>query len=116
MSLNMLNHFSYRLSGKQEYSSHCGVKCIEKKFANVRKSGVTEVLFQRAVAARRLLLFPSVEKVSKKTAAVNFLAGTISTPTERNKLAMNRLLCRLFMSRAVFLSIVVVLIVLSAKI
>jgi hypothetical protein len=116
MSLNMLNHFSYRLSGKQEYSSHCGVKCIEKKFANVRKSGVTEVLFQRAVAARRLLLFPSVEKVSKKTAAVNFLAGTISTPTERNKLALNRLLRRHFMSRAVFLSIVVVLIVLSAKI
>ena len=36
-------------------------------------------LFQRAVAARRLLLFPSVEKVSKKTAAVNFLAGTINS-------------------------------------
>ena len=60
-------------------------------------------LFQRAVAARRLILFPAVEKVCKKTAAVNFLAGTISTPTERNKLALNRLLRRHFMSRAVFL-------------
>jgi len=70
-------------------------------------------LFQRAVAARRLILFPSVEKVCKKTAAVNFLAGTISTPTERNKLALKE---NLFRPQTVFLSIVSVLIVLSAKI
>ena len=112
----MVDRFSYKLSGKQEPSGLCGVKCIENKFVNGRNSGVIEILFQRAVAARRLILFLSVEKVCKKTAAVNFLAGTISTPTERNKLALNRLLRRRFMSRAVFLSIVVVLIVLSAKI
>jgi hypothetical protein len=70
-------------------------------------------LFQRAVAARRLILFPAVEKVCKKTAAVNFLAGTISTPTERNKLALKE---NLFRPQTVFLSIVSVLIVLSAKI
>jgi len=76
----------------------------------------TNSFFQRATAARWLSLFPSVEKVSKKTAAVNFLAGTISTPTERNKLVLNRLLRRLFRPQTVFLSIVFVLIVLSAKI
>ena len=70
-------------------------------------------LFQRAVAARRLILFPAVEKVCKKTAAVNFLAGTISTPTERNKLVLKE---NLFRPQTVFLSIVSVLIVLSAKI
>jgi hypothetical protein len=73
----------------------------------------TYSFFQRAVAARRLILFPSVEKVCKKTAAVNFLAGTISTPTERNKLALKE---NLFRPQTVFLSIVSVLIVLSAKI
>ena len=73
-------------------------------------------LFQRATAARWLILFPTVEKVCKKTAAVNFLAGTISTPTEINKLALNRLLRRRSMTQTVFISIVVVLIVLSAKI
>ena len=73
----------------------------------------TYSFFQRATAARWLLLFPTVEKVSKKTAAVNFLAGTISTPTERNKLDLKEIL---FRSQTVFLSIVVVLIVLSAKI
>jgi hypothetical protein len=102
--------------GKQKVFGLFWAYCIENKFANNRNSVVTEVLFQCAVAARRLLLFPAVEKVSKKTAAVNFLAGTISTPTERNKLSLNRLLRRRSMSRAVFLSIVVVLIVLSAKI
>jgi hypothetical protein len=73
----------------------------------------TYSLFQRATAARWLILFPTVEKVCKKTAAVNFLAGTISTPTERNKLALKE---NLFRPQTVFLSIVSVLIVLSAKI
>ena len=112
----MVDRFSYKLSGKQEPSGLCEVKCIENKFVNDRNSGVAEVLFQRATAARWLILFPSVEKVCKKTAAVNFLAGTISTPTEINKLALNRLLRRRFMTQTVFISIVVVLIVLSAKI
>jgi hypothetical protein len=49
----------------------------------------------------------------KNFAAVNFLAGTISTPTERNKLGLKE---NLFRPQTVFLSIVVVLIVLSAKI
>ena len=109
----------YSSKGKQALSHRCAaILSYLTSFGSFydRNTGVTKVLFQRAVAARRLLLFPSVEKVSKKTAAVNFLAGTISTPTERNKLALNRLLRRRFMSRAVFLSIVSVLIVLSAKI
>jgi hypothetical protein len=110
----MVDRFSYKLSGKQEPSGLCGVIFLNHSMIEIQDK--TFSLFQRAVAARRLLLFPSVEKVSKKTAAVNFLAGTISTPTERNKLALNRLLRRRSMSRAVFLSIVVVLIVLSAKI
>jgi len=113
------DYLFYSSKGKQALSHRCAaILSYLTSFGsfNDRNTGVTKVLFQRAVAARRLLLFPSVEKVSKKTAAVNFLAGTISTPTERNKLALNRLLRRRFMSRAVFLSIVVVLIVLSAKI
>jgi hypothetical protein len=69
-------------------------------------------LFQRAVAARRRWLFPEVEEFSR----CKFFSGNDLTPTERNKLALNRLLRRRSMSRAVFLSIVVVLIVLSAKI
>jgi hypothetical protein len=90
-----------------------GLKCIENKFVNDSYLGVTEVLFQRVTAARWLILFPTVEKVCKKTAAVNFLAGTISTPTERNKLVLKE---NLFRPQTVFLSIVSVLIVLSAKI
>jgi hypothetical protein len=69
-------------------------------------------LFQRAVAARRRWLFPEVEEFSR----CKFFSGNDLTPTERNKLALNRLLRRRSMSRAVFLSIVVVIIVLSAKI
>ena len=107
----MVDRFSYKLSGKQEPSGLCGVIFLNHSMIEIQDK--TFSLFQRAVAARRLLLFPAVEKVSKKTAAVNFLAGTISTPTERNKLALKE---NLFRPQTVFLSIVSVLIVLSAKI
>ena len=56
----MVDRFSNKLSGKQEPSGLCG---FFLNHSMIEIQDKTFSLFQRAVAARRLLLFPSVEKV-----------------------------------------------------
>jgi hypothetical protein len=56
----LVDSFSPKLSGKQEPSGLYGVIFLNHSMIEIQEK--TFSLFQRAVAARRLILFPSVEK------------------------------------------------------